>query len=154
MERRQTPLEDSPKIVKKPSTVPPQQQLHHQEPPPRRPVAIYQITSKVVHVDKENFAAIVQNLTGKSTTSSPSTSPPPTVDAYHGSLSPESRFAAMENANQTIQRPTPAAILSPGPAFRPSITPDFFFPVPTTDPQGSSSFSVRFFVWVLRERGL
>ncbi|KAF8113659.1 hypothetical protein N665_0046s0010 [Sinapis alba] len=122
---RPTPLKirkDSHKIIKKQPLVPHQQlqplepaphQLHQQEPmqsqPPRGPVIIYTVSPKIIHTHPNNFMALVQRLTGKTSTSITSSSSyqsilapnnmSATLDTSCSSLSPAARYAVMEKAN-------------------------------------------------------
>ncbi|CAH8351737.1 unnamed protein product [Eruca vesicaria subsp. sativa] len=108
---------ESHKIIKKPPLVPQLRQqppepappqLHQQEPP-RDPVIIYTVSPKIIHTHPNNFMALVQRLTGKTSTSSTSSSSSQsilnsnnmsaTLDTSHGSLSPAARYAVMEKAN-------------------------------------------------------
>ncbi|ESQ34669.1 hypothetical protein EUTSA_v10008673mg [Eutrema salsugineum] len=117
---RPTPLKvnkDSHKITKKPPLAPPQQpppQLQRREPPqplpPRAPVIIYTISPRIIHTHPDNFMALVQRLTGNTSTSTTSSTSAPnhmsasedtsgTMDASRGSISPAARYASTEKAN-------------------------------------------------------
>lgn len=122
---RPTPLKickESHKIIKKPQLVPQPRvqppepathQLHQQEPlqtqPPRGPVIIYTVSPKIIHTHPNNFMALVQRLTGKTSTSTTSSSSSQsilapnnvsaTLDTSCSWLSPAARYAVMEKAN-------------------------------------------------------
>ncbi|KAG2321059.1 hypothetical protein Bca4012_055927 [Brassica carinata] len=122
---RPTPLKirkESHKIIKKPPLVPQPRlqppesappQLRQQEPlqsqPPRGPVIIYTVSPKIIHTHPNNFMALVQRLTGKTSTSTTSSSSSQsilapnnmsaTLDTSCSSLSPAAPYAVMEKAN-------------------------------------------------------
>nr|VDD37202.1 unnamed protein product [Brassica oleracea] len=113
---------ESHKIIKKPPLVPQPRlkppepappQLQQQEPmqsqPPRGPVIIYTVSPKIIHTHPNNFMALVQRLTGKTSASTTSSSASQsilapnnmsaTVDTSCSSLSPAARYVVMEKDN-------------------------------------------------------
>nr|DAD22607.1 TPA_asm: hypothetical protein HUJ06_024070 [Nelumbo nucifera] len=159
---RPTPLKvhkDSYKIKKPP--VAPQPSQPQQPPPQRRaPVIIYTVSPKVIHANASEFMALVQRLTGPSSSTSSdasgdaaaSSSLPSSSYADHsGAISPAARFASIEKTNTSAEKLRKAdlgmvhgvemganvertssipGILSPLPCSLPPISPNFFSSLP------------------------
>ncbi|GLT32174.1 hypothetical protein SLA2020_068600 [Shorea laevis] len=135
-------------------------------PQTRQPVIIYDVSPEVIHTNPSDFMALVQRLTGSSSSSCSSSVPSSTTTPFNqdgGEISPAARYATVEKANTSpegkkkqlavekvgvvegieighgVERTTLfPGILSPGPTSLPPISPNFFWPALSTDPNSFS----------------